>query len=308
MKISIVGDYASQSCVIGKELENRGYKIEYFLQSNKYSDLPVKYHKLGSVQGPLILNYFHTGFWMIFGRILKRADIQIVNGTYPKCVQTKNTCYSYHGSDLRLKTVKPKLPSFVSLKELQDYSPDSIFLPRVVDENKFVPSKEIKEKKEKYKDEKGVDYIIGHFAHSPIIKGSEVLQKTIAEINQDKKINIHYLNKPVPREEMVEMLNFCDFVLDHINPKTGKTYNVISIESLLCETPAASYYESKYIDFAEMKEIIRYIDPEPEFIKDSLLKIFSSSKKVNRNDIIQFHGASSVVDIIEKYWNKWEFL
>lgn len=308
LKISIIGDYASQSFLIGKELEKRGHKMQYFFQENKYTDLPPKFHKLGSVQGPLIWNYIYTGFWMSLGRIFKKADIQIVNGTYPKCVRSKNTCYSYHGSDLRLGTVKPKNPSFVSLKELQDFSNTSIFLPRIVDENKFYPDEEIKEKKQKFKNENGVDFIVGHFAHSPHIKGSDIFQRAIDEINENETTTIHYLNKPVPREEMFETLNFCDFILDHINPTTGKTYNVISIEALLCETPAASYYDTKYIDFSEMRDIVHYINPDPEMIKGSLLNTFYSTRKINRKEVLKFHSASAAVDVLEKYWKLWEFI
>ncbi len=308
MKISIVGDYASQSFLIGKELEQRGYNVEYFFQNNKFTDLPEKYHKLGSVQGPLFWNYLYTGFWMTFGRIFKQADIQIVNGTYPKCVRTKNTCYSYHGSDLRIGTIKPQFPSFVSLKELLDYSKTSIFLPRIVDENKFFPSDEIKENKKEFKDENGVDFIVGHFAHSPHIKGSDILQKAIDDINNNESTIIHYLNEPIPREKMFDTLNFCDFVLDHVNPKTGKTYNVISIESLFCETPALSYYESDYIDFAEMRDIIHFINPDPELINDSLLNAFYSTRKTDRKEVMNFHGAKSAVDTLEKYWKIWDFI
>ncbi|MCE7741876.1 MAG: hypothetical protein GOP50_05415 [Candidatus Heimdallarchaeota archaeon] len=308
MKISIVGDYASQSFLIGKELEKRGYKLEYFFQHNKFTDLPAKYHKLGSVQGPLIWNYMYTGFWMTLGRLFKKADIQIVNGTYPKCVRTRNTCYSYHGSDLRLGTVKPKFPSFVSLKELQDYNQISIFLPRIVDESKFFPSEEIKENKQKFKDENGIDFIVGHFAHSPHIKGSDILQKAIDDLTKNESTNIHYLNEPVPREKMFETLNFCDFVLDHANPKTGKTYNVISIESLLCETLAASYYETDYIDFPEMQDVIHYINPDPELINGSLLNTFYSSRKIDRQKVLKFHGVKVAVDTLEKYWKIWEFI
>ncbi len=308
MKVSIVGDYASQSYLIGKELENRGYKVDYFFQHNKYTDQPVKYHKLGSVQGSLFWNYVHTGFWMTFGRLIKKADIQIVNGTYPKCVRAKNTCYSYHGSDLRLGTVKPKFPSFVSLKELLDYSQISIFLPRIVDEKKFYPSEEIKEKKEKFKDEKGIDFIVGHFAHSPHIKGSKLLQEAIDEINKNKSTKIHYLNEPVSRGKMFETLNFCDYVLDHINPETGRTYNVISIESLFCETPAASYYEAEYIDFKEMQDIVHFINPDSELTRGSLLNMFYSTRKIDRNEILKYHGAKAAVNSLEKYWEIWEFI
>jgi len=308
LKISIVGDYASQSFLIGKELEKRGYTLEYFFQENKYTDFPPKYHKLGSVQGPLIWNYIFTGFWMTFGRIFKSADIQIVNGTYPQCVKSKNTCYSYHGSDLRLGTVKPKKNSFISLKELQNYNKSAIFLPRIVDENKFFPDEEIKERKQKFKDENGVDFIVGHFAHSPQVKGSNIFQRVINDINENETTKIHYLNNPVPRKKMFETLNFCDFILDHVNPSTGKTYNVISLEALLCETSAASYYDPRYIDFSEMRDIVHYINPDLELIKGSLLNSFYSTRKINREDILKFHGAKVAVDILERNWKIWDFI
>lgn len=308
MKVSIIGDYASLSIRIGSELISRGYDVEYFLQDNIYSDLPKKYHKLGSVQGSLIKNYFFTAFWTIFGNLFKQSDIQIVNGTYPNCVRTRKTCYYYTGSDLRLGKTKPRSPSFVSLKELLDYSKDSIFLQRSVDPEMFFPIKEIKEKKEIYKQENGIDYIVGHFAHSPQVKGSHLFKQAIDKINKNEDIKIEYIDKPIPKEKIVEAINFCDIVLDHINPTTGKSYNVISIEALLCEVPVGSYYEEKYLDFEEMKDLVHYIDPNPGETEENILSLLRQKISVNREIPIKLHSPKIVTDILISYWKKWGFI
>jgi len=202
MNVAIIGDYASQNFLIGKELEVCKFDISYFLQSNIYSMMPINYHKLGSVQGPLYKNYIQTGFWMIFGKFLKKFDIKQINGTYPNCVRSTFTSYHYHGSDIRLRTVKPKTPSFVSLRELLKYSDKSVFLPRCADINFFVPIEEVKEKKEKFKDENSFDFIVGHFAPSPEVKGSHLIEEVIKEINEDKEISIHLINQAYPRKDV----------------------------------------------------------------------------------------------------------
>ena len=76
LKVTIVGDYASINKRIGTELASRDYQVEFFLQTNKYADLPADYFRLGSVQGPMINNYIRTGFWMVFGRIFKKSKIE----------------------------------------------------------------------------------------------------------------------------------------------------------------------------------------------------------------------------------------
>ena len=307
VKVAIIGDYASQSYFIGRELEKKGYEVEYFLQYDEYTSRPDKYHYLGAVRGPKIVNYMYKGFWMTVGRIIKTSDIQIVNGTYWKCVRSKKTCYHYHGSDLRMKRVKARIPSFVSLRELQkDYSKKSVFLPRAADDEIFKPIKEIKEKKEEYKSKEGIDYIIGHYAHSPHVKGSHLFKSAIESINKEEGIRILFRNQPVPRERIVEELNFCDFILDHVNPAMGKTYNVISIESLLCETPVGSYYDENYIDFPEMKENISLIDPKK--VKDSILAMLSQKHDIRRKTIIKFHSPESVVERLLSTWKKWGFI
>ncbi|MHA1201595.1 MAG: hypothetical protein ACTSQ4_03640 [Candidatus Heimdallarchaeaceae archaeon] len=308
MKVTIVGDYASISKRIGTELAYREYKVEYFLQDNKFADLPEDYYKLGSVQGPLLFNYVRTGFWVATGRIFKKTDIQLVNGTYPKCVRATNTCFYYLGSDLRLGATKPKYPSFVCLKELLDYSGKSVFLQRAIDPELFYPIEERKEKKEAYKDNNGIDYVVGHFAHSPKIKGSDKFQKAIDNIIKEERLNIEFINKPIPREQMLETMNSCDYILDHINPKTGKSYNVVSLESLLCEVPVGTYYEDKYFDFEGMKNMVHYIDPQPEETERTILNLLRKKSKINREDVIKYHGPKAVVDVLETYWREWEFM
>ncbi|MHA1551477.1 MAG: hypothetical protein ACTSQC_05995 [Candidatus Heimdallarchaeaceae archaeon] len=308
MKVTIIGDYASISRRIGTELAKKGYEIEYFLQDNKFANLPKSYYKLGSVQGPLLFNYVRTGFWFTVGRIFKKTDIQLVNGTYPKCVRASNTCFYYNGSDLRLGSTKPQYPSFVSLRELLDYSKESIFLQRAIDPELFYPIEDIKEKKEVYKDNNGIDYIIGHFAHSPKIKGSAKFQQAISNIVEEEGLNIEFRNKPIPRKQMLETMNFCDFIFDHINPATGKTYNVVSLESLLCEVPVGTYYEDKYFDFEGMKNMVHYIDPQPEETEKTILNLLRKKSKINREDVIKYHGPETVVDVLESYWKEWEFI
>jgi len=308
LKVAIVGDYASINTRIGTELSKRDYQVDYFLQENKYADLPVEYTKLGSVQGSVYMNYLRTGYWRLFGKILKNADIQFIGGTYPKIVRAKNTCYYYVGSDLRMGTTKPHYPSFVTYKELLDYSKGSVFLPRPVDPKMFYPMADVKEKKEKYKDDNGIDYVIGHFAHSPHIKGSDVFQQAIDNIIQDEGLNIEFLNHPVPREKMLETYNSCDYVLDHVNPKTGKTYNVVTLESLYCEVPAATYYEDDYFDIEEMKKYIGFIDSEPGKTEETILDFIKKKQVINREDIMKFHSPEVVVDILESFWTEWDFI
>ncbi len=308
MKVTIVGDYASISKRIGTELANREFKIEYFLQDNKFANLPESYFKLGSVQGPLLFNYARTGFWTLVGRIFKKSDIQIINGTYPRCVRATNTCFYYNGSDLRLGATKPQYPSFVSLRELLDYSKESIFLQRAIDPEQFYPIEKIKEKKEEYKDNNGIDYIVGHFAHSPKIKGSAKFEQAIDNIIEEEGLNIEFRNKPIPREKMLEAMNFCDYILDHVNPKTGKTYNVVSLESLLCEVPVGTYYEDKYFDFEGMKNMIHFIDSEPKETEKTLLNLLGKKPNINREDVIKYHGPETVVDVLETYWKEWNFI
>jgi len=307
MRIAIIGDYASQHFLIGKELEKQEYEVTYFLQNNKYANLPEHYFKLGSVQGPLWKNYLRTGFWMAFGKLLRKFDIQVVNGTYPQLVRASNTCFHYHGSDLRLGTVKPQEPSFVSLKELINYSPNSIFLPRCVNPYEFYSKKEVKEKKEQFKDENGFDYVIGHFAHSPKIKGSDLITEAIEEINNEKSFNIHFINKPIPRKKMCDTINFCDLIIDHANPSTGLTYNVISIEALFCDVSVGTYYSEQYIDYEEMKEVIGFLNPKN--LKDSILQILKSETKKGKKDIaLKYHSPANVTKVLHKHWKEWGFI
>ncbi|NPD90109.1 MAG: hypothetical protein HGN29_15470 [Asgard group archaeon] len=306
MRIAIIGDYASQNFLIGKELEECNFDITYFLQSNIYSRMPLNYHKLGGVQGPLLKNYFLTSFWMIFGKLFKKFDIQQINGTYPKCTRSKYTSYHFHGSEIRLGVVKPKYPSFVSLRELLKISDKSIFLPRCADPIFFTQNIEVKENKEIFKNEKGYDFIIGHFAPSPEVKGSHFLEEAIESINEENEYNIHLINQTYPREKMPEMMNFCDLVVDHINPKMGSTYNVITIESLFCEVPAASYYDEN-IDFEVMKSFVGYLDPEIDELKSNLLSILKSKKKVDRDAVLRYHSPRNVTDKVLSVWVDWGF-
>jgi hypothetical protein len=306
MRIAIIGDYASQNYLIGRELELCEYEINYFLQSNIYSIMPINYHKLGSVQGPLIKNYIRTGFWMIFGKILKTFDIQQINGTYPNCVRSKFTSYHYHGSDVRLGTVKPKLPSFVSLRELLKYSDKSVFLPRCADPEFFYPNKEVKESKEKFKDEEGYDFIIGHFAPSPEVKGSHLIKEVIESINREQEFNVHFINQAFPREKMPEMMNFCDLIIDHVNPNMGSTYNVISIESLFCGVSVASFYTDA-IDFEEMKTQVSFLNPERERMENDLLSILRDKKEINRDIALKYHSPRVVTDKLLNTWIDWGF-
>lgn len=306
MRVAIVGDYASQNFLIGKELEECKFDITYFLQNNIYSRMPSDYYKLGSVQGPLIGNYILTGFWMFSGKFFKKFEVQQINGTYPNCVRSRFTSYHYHGSEVRLGVVKPKIPSFVSLRELLKYSDKSKFLPRCADSSFFAPDVEIKEKKEKFKDEKGLDFVIGHFAPSPEAKGSHLVKEVIEAINQENEYKIHFINQVYPREKMPEMMNFCDLVIDHVNPNMGSTYNVISIESLLCEVPAASYYNEN-IDFEEMRTQVSYLDPERSELSNNLLEILKNKKKVNRETVLKYHSPRVVTDKMLSMWIEWGF-
>lgn len=309
VKIAIIGDYASQYYLIGKELERRGFDVQYFLQENIYASLPNNFHPLGSVQGPLLKNYLFTGFWMLFGKLFQNFDIQVINGTYKKIVRADHTCHHYHGSDLRLKTVEPKTPSFVSQKELLDYSPESVFLPRCADPEMFKPMKEQKKKKNEYKEENGIDYVIGHFAHSPIIKGSNKVRKAVDLINQEQGIRIELINKPIPKEQMPNKINFCDLVIDHVNASIGQTYNVLTIESLLCEVPTACYYSDAMFDFPEMKTYVKYLDPTTiDTLKKSIVDVLKQEIKVNRTEVLNFHGIKSVTDDLIKYWKQWNFI
>ncbi len=306
MRIAIIGDYASQNYLIGKELEKHKFKITYFLQSNIYSIMPMNYHKLGSVQGPLLKNYVQTLFWMIFGKFLAKYDIQQINGTYPKCVRSDHTSYHYHGSDIRLSVTQPKSPSIISLRELLKYSEKSSFLPRCADSDFFVSNKEVKENKENFKDENSYDYIIGHFAPSPEVKGSHLIKKAIDLINENKEYKIHFINQSYPREKMPEIINFCDLILDHVNPSMGSTYNVITIESLLCEVPAASYYNEN-IDFEEMKSHVRYIDPDLNELRSNLVSILKDTRTVDRNAVLKYHEPRVVTEKLLRIWNEWGF-
>ncbi len=306
MKIAIIGDYASQYYLIGKELESCKYDITYFLQSNIYSQMPLNYHKLGSVQGQLLKNYVNTGFWMFFGKFLRKYDIQQINGTYPNCVRSKYTSNHYHGSEIRLGVVKPRNPSFVSLRELLKYSEKSIFLPRCADPSFFVPNKEVKEKKEKFKNEKGYDYILGHFAPSPTVKGSNLVEQAIDLINEEQECNIHFINQSFPREKMPDMINFCDLVVDHVNPSMGSTYNVITIESLFCEVPAASYYNEN-IDFEEMRSYVGFLDSQPELMKNNLLTILKDNRNIDREKIMKYHHPRMVTDKLLLTWDELGF-
>ncbi len=306
MRIAITGDYASQNFLIGKELEECKFDITYFLQSNVYSQLPANFYKLGSVQGPLLKNYFLTSFWMIFGNLFKKFDVQQINGTYPKCVRSKHTSYHYHGSEIRLGVVKPNYPSFVSLRELLKYSSSSVFLPRCADPILFTKKIEVKENKEKFKNDEGYDFVIGHFAPSPKVKGSHLLDLVIDSINEEKEYNIHLINQTYPRDKMPEIMNFCDLVVDHINPEMGSTYNVISIESLFCEVPTASYYNEN-IDFEEMKSFVGYLDPEIDELKSNLLSILKSRKKVDRDVVLRYHSPRVVTDKMLSMWVEWGF-
>ena len=269
--------------------------------------MPSHYHKLGSVQGPLIRNYIYTGFWIFFGKILQKFDLQQINGTYPNCVRSKHTAYHYHGSEIRLGTVKPKNPSFVSLKELLKYSTKSVFLPRCADPLLFAPDEIVKEEKEKFKDEKGYDYVVGHFAPSPNVKGSNLIEEAINLINIEQECKIHFINQSYPREKMPEILNSCDLVVDHVNPQMGSTYNVISIESLFCEVPVACYYNED-IDFEEMKSYVSYLDPKPEEMKENIKEILKDIKTIDRNKIMKYHHPRIVTDKLLLSWDEWGYV
>ncbi len=309
MRVAIIGDYASQYYLIGKELTKRGYNITYFLQNNKYADLPENFYCLGDVYGNLLFNYVKTGYWMAFGKFFKRFPIQVINGTYKNIVRATNTCYHYHGSDLRLKTVEPKYPSFVSQRELLDYSEESVFIPRCADHSIFRPMVNIKEEKEEFKEEEGCDFIVGHFAPSVKIKGSDLINKAIELLQEETGYSIHFINKPVPKDKIPETMNFCDLVLDHANAKVGQTYNVLSIEALLCEVPVGSYYSTEYIDYPEMKEVVEFLEPKSiKSLKNSILNILKGKLQVKREIVMKYHSPSKAVDEILNYWEEWNFI
>lgn len=308
MRIAVIGNYASQSFLIGKELEKSSYDLTYFFQSNDFCDSPAKYKKLGNVQGPVSVNYFRTGMWIILGKFLKKFDIEMINGTYPKCVRSTHFCYYYHGSELRSGIVKPQIPSFISLRELQKYSKESVFLSRCADSEKFFSDKEVKEKKEEFKDKNGIDVIIGHFTPAPEIKGSDLILETISRIRKEEEISIHLINNPVSRDKMSEVLNYCDFILDHVNPDTGKTYNVITIEALMCGIPSGSYYTNEEIDFQEMKNQVTHLQFEKEELKETILGLIRKQPSINRNLVMKYHSPKIIAKKVTDFWEKWGFL
>ena len=57
-----------------------------------------------------------------------------------------------------------------------------------------------------------------------------------------------------------------------------------------------------------MKDMVHYIDPQPEETEKTILNLLRKKPKINRDDVIKFHGPETVVDVLESYWKEWGFI
>ncbi|GAI06315.1 unnamed protein product, partial [marine sediment metagenome] len=78
--------------------------------------------------------------------------------------------------------------------------------------------------------------------------------------------------------------------------------------ALMCEVPVASYFEDIYLDYPEMKDIVEFLNPEPEKLTDSLLRILKQLRKVDRKKIVELHSPKSTVDKLLQFWKEWDFI
>lgn len=292
--IAIIGNVASLGYLIGRELETRGYKIDYYCTNNIFTTMPNPKHT----------TRIDKSYNLPFARTIKRLwqqakksyDLEIrLSAT--RYARAKNSVIIYNGSELRDGVFKPEPRCFITTRDLFLYtsSCDARFLPRCIDTKVFV-----KKRRKAWKEDEPL--IVGHFPTQADIKGTSMVLKAIEQL-QSKGIKCELYSKIVPHDEMPSYLSkihiLCDqFVLN--------CYGIIAIEALASGVPVVCTVREDYYDFSEMKNQIVNCQPTVESIAQAILD--ATKKEIEPDKVAQLHSPQHTVDVLFDQLEKWLML
>jgi glycosyltransferase involved in cell wall biosynthesis len=283
-RIAFVGNIASISYLLARELISRGHQVDVYAGENLFQTNKIQNKSLAKKYGlpfERTLSRFIVKLEANKYRTLRRFIVKLEANKYDlelrsfenRLVQAKYSIPIYHGSDIRGGTRKIEYPCFYTTKDLEKYldpAKRAIWLPRCADTTIFR-----KRPRNTIKDE----IIIGHFPSDPEIKGTRYVLEAIQILNQRGiKASLHM--KKTSHESLPQMIASCHVVCDWFNPKFG-LYGVLSIESLLLDRPVICYVKDENFDYPEMKNQIINCNPSAEDIADGIIKNVNKQIDVN---------------------------
>lgn len=292
-----IGNIGGSSVFLANELRSRGITAEVFGVSRPHSEnapdlIPLKY-----------ANYTNN---------VARNDldkIMVVQGNDARIgwgIPILKKVMIYNGNDLRLGLAPRLTPAFVSSKAILKLHPQAVLLNRMANFQRFGAINVLKEAKEKYKTQHGVDLIIGHFPSFREAKNSEVADQA-AKILAEKGKKIEYWTtdmRTIPYLAMVYAFNFCDYVLDEFNTKE-RSFGMTSIQALMCgATPISNWLLENLDDERLSKMILPAEQPQ------DIVKLIEEGAKVDisRQVLSELYHPKNVADAFLKQLDEWKML
>lgn len=292
--VAIIGNVASLGYLIGRELENRDYKIDYYCTNNIFTTMPDPRHTIKINKSPNLP--FARTVKKLWQQTIKSYDLEIrLSAT--RYARAKNSVIIFNGSELRDRVFKTESRCFITTRDLFLYTSncDARFLPRCIDTKVFV-----KKRKKEWKEDEPL--IVGHFPTQADIKGTNMVMKAVEQL-RSKGIKCELYSKVIPHDDMPSYLSkihiLCDqFVLN--------CYGVMAIEALASGVPVVCTVKENYYDFPEMRDQIVNCQPTVELIAQAILD--ATKKEIDPDKVAQLYSPQHTVDVLLDQLKKWQVL
>lgn len=162
-----------------------------------------------------IVEIFHTDDFVLNYTKGKRSVVFHTGTRYRQRSQYFNLLFNPH-----VEMSICALPEFIGLGAKNEQ-----YVVGAIDTNRIKP----------YKKSVGRKIIVGHFPSNPIVKGSDRINKLVAELKKTCTFEYVYSDSIVEYDEQLKRIEGCDIYIELFNPEqNGKTYGSFGITALEC--------------------------------------------------------------------------
>ena len=226
------------------------------------------------------------------------------NGRWVKQLKTlnKGIVTFYHGTDIRNRGVIPAVHSASVLNltseiDLLERIPGMKYLYIPIDTNDL-PKRTLPTDQERLR--------ICHAARNRKLKGSDIIEEIVAEVQKEYDIEWVMIENLQHREALETKTN-CDIFIDQITDSGGWGYGASSVESLAMEIPTMTMINPKVAEFLGDHP---FVNITPDSLKDELISLIKSPDRrrdlaeSGRSWVTNRHGFDSVMDKLYEYYSE----
>ena len=292
--IAIVGNIASLSYLIGKELRNCGFYVDNYFSYNSLTTMSDSKFQINI--GKVHKIPFERTLRKAWLRTVKECDLEIRLST-ERYVKSKHSIIIYNGSDLRDGLIGLESRCFITTKDLYRYvgNSDAVFLPRCIDTELFTP-------RNRKKWREGEPLIVGHFPTNAKIKGTDLVNEALTVL-RSMGYNCDLLSERVSHNKMPDYLSQIHVLCDQF---TTGIYGIVTIEALAVGTPVVCYVNDEYFDYPHMRDFIVNCEPNPRSIAKGILR--ATNVSVDSWKIQELYSPRRTVDVLLKTLYDWKIL